>query len=65
MLVAGGATFLNLEDDTGTVNWRERAFALKCRSYSADGTVHTLSTLIFNRVVNAPRCSSLIPMLTA
>ena len=63
--VAGGATFLNLEDDTGTVNWRERALAQKCRGYSADGVVHTLSTLIFNRVLNAARNSSLIPMLTA
>ena len=124
MLVAGGVTFLNLEDETGMVNvlftpgvWachrrvaqtapamlirgqlqkhqrgrhrggraagphrardrlplprlpvtilRERALAQKCRSYSAGGVVHTLSTLIFNRVVNAARYSSPIPMLTA
>ena len=37
----------------------------KCRGYSADGVVHTLSTLIFNRVLNAARYSSPIPMLTA
>ena len=33
--------------------------------YPADGVDHTLSTLIFNRVLNAARCSSPIPMLTA
>jgi hypothetical protein len=33
--------------------------------YPADGLDHTLSTLIFNRVLNAARCSSPIPMLTA
>ena len=33
--------------------------------YPADGVDHTLSTLIFNRVLNAARYSSPIPMLTA
>ena len=37
----------------------------KCRGYSGDGVVHTLSTLIFNRVLNAARYSSPIPILTA
>ena len=45
--------------------WRERALAQECRSYSAGGVVHTLSTLIFDRVLNAARYSSPIPMLTA
>ena len=33
--------------------------------YPADGVDHTLSTLIFNRVLNAARYSSPIPTLTA
>ena len=33
--------------------------------YPADGVDHTLSTLIFNRVLNAARYSSPIPMLRA
>ena len=33
--------------------------------YPADGVDHTLSTLIFNRVLNAARYSSPIPMLMA
>ena len=51
--------------------WRAMAVRLRREAsrwdsgYPADGVDHTLSTLIFNRVLNAARYSSPIPMLTA
>ncbi|MGY4652323.1 hypothetical protein [Mycobacterium sp. URHB0021] len=51
----GGATAVRL--------WREASHWDS--GYLAEGVDHTLSTLIFNRVLNAARYSSPIPMLAA
>ena len=53
------------EADTVAHASRPLSAAKRTVGYSAEGVDHTLSMLIFSRVLNAARNSSVMPMLTA